>query len=124
MVIPLLNSSLSFYPDLIYGYITFCHILLVKTSHMTKSSSNRDILASSHSKGHQRDALLSNSCSREGQQVLLIKNSIYQNTTYVSHIYISPWDTFVGCSGTRCQVVEWKATVKVKESFLPFIISS
>lgn len=33
-----------------------------------------------------RELFLSNSCSREGQQVLLIKNSIYQNTIY---IYIS-----------------------------------
>ena len=32
--------------------------------------------------------------------------------------------TFVGYSGTRGQVVEWKATVKAKKSFPQFIISS
>ena len=37
-----------------------------------------------------RELFLSNSCSREGQQVLLIKNSIYQNTIYIYiYIYIS-----------------------------------
>ena len=32
--------------------------------------------------------------------------------------------TSVGCSGTGCQVVEWKATVKAKKSFPQFVTSS
>lgn len=30
---------------------------------------------------------------------------------------------FVGCSGTGCQVVEWKAPMEAKKSFAHFIIS-